>query len=136
MPPKPPVSVALRWDGELAFVADDRTHRIVTDGDGKRGPSPVQLLAVALAGCMGSDVALILTRGRQPLRGLEVQLTADRAPGEPHRLTAVRIRFAIEGAVDPARLDRAIALSRDKYCSVWHSIRQDVPLELTSVIHA
>lgn len=133
---KPPVSVSLRWDGDLAFVADPRAHGIVVDGNGARGASPVQLLGLALAGCMGTDVALILTRGRQPLRGLEVQLSADRAPEDPHRLTAVRIHFAVEGAVDPARLERAMALSRDKYCSVWHSIRPDVTLELTSTIQA
>jgi|SRR5690606_20364923 len=136
MPPKPPVGVALRWDGGLAFVTDERTHGLVTDGDGQRGPSPVQLLAVALAGCMGSDVALILTRGRQGLRGLDVHLTAERASEDPHRITAVRIHFAVEGEVDPGRLERAIALSREKYCSVWHSIRPDVTLDITTTIRA
>jgi putative redox protein len=85
---------------------------------------------------MATDVALILTRGRQPLRGLEVELHATRANSDPRRFVSVRIHFAVQGLVDPAQLERAIALSRDKYCSVWHSLRQDITLETTTSITA
>ncbi len=136
MPPKPPVEVRLRWTGDLAFSANLPSQTFVTDGDGEKGPSPVQLLALALAGCMATDVALILTRGRQPMTGFEVRLSADRADTDPHRFLAVRIHFAVTGAVNPAQLERAIALSHDKYCTVWHTFRQDIALELTSSIAA
>ena len=128
--------LTLRWTEKLAFDVSAGAHTIVTDGDSRAGLSPVQLLGAALGGCMATDVALILTRGRQPLRGLEVELHATRADSDPRRFVSVRIHFAVQGLVDPAQLERAIALSRDKYCSVWHSLRQDITLETTTSITA
>jgi putative redox protein len=126
--------VTFRWTGKLAFDVRAGAHAIVTDGDGAAGLSPVQLLGAALGGCMGTDVALILTRGRQPLKALDVELHATRAEADPRRFVDVRIHFAVLGGVDPAQLERAINLSRDKYCSVWHSLRQDITLQITSSI--
>jgi putative redox protein len=134
MPPKPPVVVTTEWTGDLAFAVRSGDHAIVTDGDSRLGPSPVQLLGAALAGCMATDVALILSRGRQPLRSLTVSLSGTRADDDPHRLLAVTIHFAVGGDVNPAQLDRAIALSREKYCSVWHSLREDITLTTTTAI--
>lgn len=122
------------WTGNLVFEAHAGKHMLVLDGDGAAGISPVQLLGAALGGCMGTDVALILTRGRQPLRALDVEFHATRAETDPRRFVEVRLHFAARGAVDPAQLDRAIALSREKYCSVWHSLRQDITLEITTSI--
>ena len=132
----PPVVVTTTWKGDLAFDVAAGSHGIITDGDGTTGLSPVQLLCAALAGCMATDVALILTRGRQDLRGLVVSLTATRAEAEPRRLLGVTIHFGVTGSVSGAALDRAIALSREKYCSVWHSLREDITLETTSSIDA
>jgi putative redox protein len=134
MPPKPPVVVTTEWTGDVAFTVRSGGHAIVTDGDSTKGLSPVQLLGAAVAGCIATDVALILTRGRQPLRALTVSLSATRADDDPHRFLAVSIHFAVGGDVSPTQLDRAIALSRDKYCSVWHSLREDVTLTTTTAI--
>ena len=134
VPEKPPTTVALRWTGGLIFEIAAGERQSVTDGDGKAGLSPVEMLAASLAGCMASDVAWILGRGRQDLRGLDVRLSADRAPEDPRRFVAIRVHFAATGDVAQAQLDRAIALSHDKYCSVWHTLRQDLSLELTSSI--
>jgi putative redox protein len=128
--------VTTTWKSDLAFDVGAGSHVIVTDGDGTAGLSPVQLLCAALAGCMATDVALILTKGRQDLRGLVVSLTATRAEAEPRRLRDVAIHFGVTGSVSAASLDRAIALSREKYCSVWHSLREDITLETTSSIDA
>jgi putative redox protein len=126
--------VTFRWTGNLAFEVRAGAHTIVADGDSAAGLSPVQLLGAALGGCMATDVALILTRGRQPLKALDVELHATRADSDPRRFVGVRIHFTVQGGVDPAQLERAITLSRDKYCSVWHSLRPDIPLEATSSI--
>jgi putative redox protein len=134
MPPKAPVTVTTEWTGDLVFTVRSGDHAIVTDGDAKQGLSPVQLLGAALAGCMATDVALILTRGRQPLASLVVSLSGHRAEADPHRLLSVSIHFAAGGDVNPSQLDRAIALSRAKYCSVWHSLREDIALVTTSSI--
>ena len=133
---KPPVVVSADWVEGLAFTVRAGAHEIVTDGDSERGLSPVQLLAAALAGCMATDIALILTRGRQPLKALTVTLTAVRASEDPHRVLQVTLHFAVGGDVNPAHLDRAIALSREKYCSVWHSMREDITLTTATSIDA
>jgi len=134
MPEKPPVVVHAEWIDRLAFSIRGGSREIVTDGDSERGLSPVQLLAAALAGCMATDVALILTRGRQPLKALTVTLTALRADQDPHRVLQVMLHFAVGGDVNPGHLDRAIALSREKYCSVWHSMREDITLGTSTSI--
>lgn len=124
---KAPAAVELTWDRELIFHGLSADASITLDSAGVVGPSPVQALAFALAGCMGMDVVYILRKGRFDLRGLKVSLVAERAPDEPHRVTAVAVDFAVAGDVPDAQVQRAIDLSHAKYCSVWHSMRQDIP---------
>jgi putative redox protein len=88
----------------------------------------VQALGFGLAGCMAVDVAEILRRGRLELKGLSAHLEAQRAPENPKRLLAVDLRFTVRGPIPPDRVERAIALSLERYCSVWHSLRQDIEL--------
>src|SRR5262249_61212702 len=86
----------------------------------------VQALAYALASCMGDDVVLILTKGRDDLKALRVHLTGWRAESDPRRFTRIDLRFLLTGNIHPDKVERALALSREKYCSVWHSLRQDI----------
>ena len=133
---KAPTTLELTWDRELVFHGVSADATMTLDSAGKAGPSPVQALAFALAGCMGMDVVHILRRGRLDLRGLKVSLVAERAPQDPHRVTAVRVEFAVTGSVPDAQVQRAIDLSHEKYCSVWHSMRQDIPLTARFTIAA
>jgi putative redox protein len=123
---RPPVEVELAWEADLRFRGRAGQTEMVVDSDGRAGPSPVQALALALAGCMSVDVVHILTRGRLPLGGLRARLRAERAPEDPRRLVRADLRFTVTGDVPPDKVERAIALSREKYCSVWHSLRQDI----------
>jgi len=133
---KPPVEVELAWEGDLRFRGRAGPAAVVVDSDGSAGPSPVQALALALAGCMSVDVVHILERGRQPLRGLRARLRGERAPEDPHRLVRVDLRFHVTGEVAPDKVERAIALSREKYCSVWHSLRQDIEFPTSFEVRA
>ncbi len=126
---KAPTALELVWERDLVFGGHSGDASIVLDSAGQAGPSPVQTLAFALAGCIGMDVVHILRKGRQDLRGLRVALTAERAPEDPHRITAVSIEFAVTGAVPKDQIERAIELSHSKYCSVWHSMRQDIAFQ-------
>jgi putative redox protein len=126
---KAPTTVELVWERELVLAGHSGDASIVLDSAGKAGPSPVQALAFALAGCMGMDVVHILRKGRYELRGLRIVLTAERAPDDPHRFTAIAIDFTVTGVVPKEQVQRAIDLSHEKYCSVWHSMRQDIPFE-------
>ena len=132
---KPPVTLSLTWTEGLRFRAETPDGRTVqTDSDGREGLSPVELLGSATAACMAIDVVHILTKARLPITGLDVTFTGRRAEAEPRRLVAVHLAFSVEGAIPQAQLDRAIQLSRDKYCSVWNSLREDTELTITTDI--
>jgi putative redox protein len=133
---KAPTTLELTWDRELIFHGASAEARMTLDSAGKAGPSPVQTLAFALAGCMAMDVVHILRKGRVDLRGLKVSLVAERAQEDPHRITSVTIELAVTGAVPEAQVQRAIDLSHEKYCSVWHSMRQDIPFTTRFTITA
>lgn len=122
----PPMTLDLDWSGGLVFQAQVGDNAITIDSDGKTGLSPVQALAAALAGCMSIDVVHILTKGREDLRGLKGRLVGWRAADDPHRFVRIDLKFTLRGEIHPDRVERALALSREKYCSVWHSMRQDI----------
>ena len=96
------------------------------DNAGAAGLSPVQALAAALASCMAIDVVHILTKGRLPLRALHAHLAGTRSAEDPKRLLGARLHFDVSGEIPDDKVARAIELSREKYCSVWHSLRQDI----------
>ena len=82
-----------------------------------------------------TDVVFILTKGRHPLSSVRAHLTAQRAQQDPHRFVKVDLRFDIEGAVAAEAVERAITLSREKYCSVWHSLNHDIDFRVTCDVH-
>lgn len=128
--PKPPLEVSLTWTHDLAFTATSGPITVTLDGHTREGASPVQALAMALAGCMAIDLVDIVTKGRHRLRALSCSLVGERAAEPPHRFTSFVLRYRVQGDVPDAAVERAIALSREKYCSVWHTLRQDIPLDV------
>ena len=122
-------SIELRWTGDLAFEAERAGFRTSIDGDQNGGPSPVGLLIESVAACAAIDVVLILRKGRQDLRGLAVTATAERADSQPRYVTRLAFEFRVAGEVGPAKARRAVQLSFEKYCSVYHSLRPDIELE-------
>jgi putative redox protein len=135
--PKPTVAVDLEWQGGLRFAGTCGSVELALDSpSGPGSVSPVQALAFALAGCMAMDVAAILTKSRLTVSSLRVRLDAERAAEEPRRLVGAALHFAVTGDVPPDRMDRALALSRDKYCSVWNSLRSDMELRTSYTIEA
>ena len=133
---KPPTTAELVWSEGLRFGATSGNNAFVVDGDGGAGPSPVQVAAIGLAGCMAADVVAILEKGRQPLTGMRVSFTGERAATPPRRFTRITLHFHVAGAVAPEAVERAIALSRETYCSVWHSMRQDIDFDTAFDIRA
>ena len=119
-------SVELEWEGGLRFRGRAGERELSLDGDSVVAVSPVESLALSLAGCMGSDVVHILVKGRAEPKAVTARLVAERAPEEPRRLVKVDLRFAVRGVVPADKVERAIMLSREKYCSVWHSLRPDI----------
>ena len=132
----PPVQASLSWSGDKRFAAESGTSRAMLDGDGVAGPSPMHALAFGLAGCMAVDVVEILTKGRHPITGCEVTLTGERAPVPPRRFVRLALHFVLTGALPEAAVERAFQLSRDTYCSVWQSMRQDIDFAVTFEVRA
>ncbi len=125
---RPPLLATLEWDGEQQFTAEVGKHTVGIDGSADAAPTPVQLLALSLAGCMAIDLVHILTRGRHPVHSLRTAITVHRAAEQPRRFTRVLLDFTLSGQMLPEHVERAIDLSREKYCSVWNTLRQDIEL--------
>lgn len=127
-------SVTLHWSGEgLRFHGGPPGGpEIQIDSDGKAGPSPMDAVLLSVAGCMGIDVVMILEKGRVPVTGLSVQVEGDRSARPPRRFTAIRMTYRVEGVLPEhhARVERAVALSRDRYCSVLHTLRPDMEMDI------
>ena len=131
VPSPPPIVVDLHWQGGMRFAARSEAAEFVLDGPGNTVPTPVQALAGSLAACMGIDLVQILTKGRHPLQGLQAHLVGNRRGEEPKYFTEITLHFTITGDVPPDAVQRAIDLSHEKYCSVWHSLRQGIELRAT-----
>jgi putative redox protein len=132
--PRPPLVATLEWDGEQQFTGSVGKHTVGMDGTAHAAPTPVQLLALSLAGCMAIDLVHILTRGRHPVHSLKTTMTVHRAAEEPRRFTRVHLDFTLAGEMLPEHVERAIDLSREKYCSVWNTLRQDIELVVAFTI--
>jgi len=128
--PRPPLVATMEWDGEQQFTAQIGKHEVSLDGSADAAPTPVQLLALSLAGCMAIDLVHILARGRHQVTSLRTTFAGTRSPEEPRRFTHIRLDFVLTGQMQPEHVERALQLSREKYCSVWNTFRQDIELEV------
>ena len=90
---KAPTTLELIWEHDLVLSGTAGAATMTLDSAGVAGPSPVHALGFALAGCMAMDVVHILRKGRHDLRGLKVELVAERAPEDPHRFTRVEMKY-------------------------------------------
>lgn len=127
--------IQVRWDGGLKFSADRADHETRIDGDEGIAPSPVALMVESVAACAAIDVVVILQKGRQELTGLSVRARARRADAPPRYVKGLRFDFHVSGKVDEAKARRAVMLSFERYCSVYHSLRKDMELEWTLTLN-
>ena len=131
------VKVKLDWNGGMKFTAVNASgQQTVIDGDRKTAASPVEVLLEALGACTAIDVVLILEKMRTPAKKLEVTIDGNRRQTDPKYYTDLRVRFDVWGdAIKPEKLARAINLSFEKYCSVYHTLRPDLKVETEFQIH-
>lgn len=126
---QPPLTLELIWEHDLVFAGRSGEATMTLDSIAAKGPSPMQALAFGLAACMAMDVVHVLRKGRHELRGLRTDLSGTREAHPPRRFTRLVLHFTITGGIAPEHIARAIELSRGKYCSVWHSLRDDIVLD-------
>ena len=127
----------------LSFAGKaDSNHWVVMDGPVDQGGSdaavrPKELLLVALGGCTGIDVASILKKKRVALDNFEMIITADEATGYPQVFTSIHLEYVFYGKdIRAADVERAIELSKTKYCSVSAMLEKAVPIAHTYRIEA
>ena len=117
------------------FVATTGTghHMLLDDPVGGTGPKPIELVAVALAGCTAFDVITMLRqKHHQRVTGYEVRVEADQASQPPQVFTTVLIHHVVTGIdIDPNAVEQAIRLSEDKYCSVGAMVKQTAAFDTT-----
>jgi putative redox protein len=116
----------INWhaDAGMSFVAETGSGHLLTmdgapDGGGRNlAPRPMETVLAGTAACTAYDVVLILKRGRHDVRACQVRTTAERAATDPKVFTQIRLHFVVSGRGLPAAaVERAIALSHEKYCS-------------------
>lgn len=129
-------NVALKWTGEDSqmFIGRDSFGHVLLAGswpqDGNdewqewKAIKPSDLLLLSLASCSAYDVVMILKRQRQPLVNLYVSVDGTQASDPPYQFTDIHLHYTAEGdGLDSARVERAIKLSEEKYCSVAATVR-------------
>ncbi|HQA03450.1 MAG TPA: OsmC family protein [Thermodesulfovibrio thiophilus] len=115
----------IKWTGGLQFIGQSGTgHAIVMDGSPDYGGEdtgmrPMELLLVGLGGCSGMDIASILSKKKQDVRGIEINVQGKQAEDYPKRFIEIEIEFTVKGKnLSEEAVKKAVELSMEKYCSV------------------
>lgn len=133
------VHVALTQVGTAAFEASGTGGtRMVLDGSEEvggegRGMRPMELLLTSLAGCSAMDVLHILRKQRQPIEHLAIEVRGARKDAVPATYDSIHLVFTARGDVSDKKLQRAVALSVEKYCSVGASLNPDITVTWEAV---
>jgi putative redox protein len=114
----------IKWVEDRTFIGESGSgHRIVLGAasgpEGRTpGPSAMELVLIGMGGCSAYDVVHILEKGREAIDDVTVELEAERAQQDPKVFTSVHMHFVVKGrGLAVAKVERAIALSAEKYCS-------------------
>lgn len=120
----------VKWVEAMSFLGEAGSgHAVLMDGApdaGGRdlGPRPMEMLLLGLGGCTAFDVMLILKRGRETVTDCVVEIEAERAESDPKIFTGIRLLYKITGRnLSREKVERAVALSDEKYCSATAQLR-------------
>ena len=123
-------AITLRWVEDKMMVASDTNGHSIVIGRSPDpqhqwiGVKPSDLLLMAVASCASYDVIEILNKQHEPLEDIKIICTGDQLTDPPYTFTRIHLQYQVSGAVNPEKLQRAIHLSEDKYCSVISTLRQ------------
>jgi putative redox protein len=114
----------IKWIENVAFVGETESgHALVMDGSPESGgrnlgPRPMETVLIGTGACSAFDVIHILKKSREPVTDCVVEMSADRAEADPKVFTRIHMHFVVTGkGLDPIKVERAIKLSAEKYCS-------------------
>lgn len=119
--------------GELVFVGRTQRGYIVEfDPKFEMGCSPTETLLLSLAGCLAVDVVSFLRKMRCEITAFKIDASGERNPKPPQYYKSIDMAIHISGkGIDARKMDRVIALSQEKYCSVHHSLRPDLKVTVS-----
>ena len=125
------MEISVDWQGDLEFKSSlPSGHSLTADGSkdsDNNGPSPMEMLLNGVAGCTGIDVVMILDKMKEDLRDLSMEVKAERAEEYPQRFTDIHITYKLKGKeLDKKKVERAINLSEEKYCSASASLNANI----------
>ncbi|MDR6121385.1 putative redox protein [Bacillus sp. SLBN-46] len=126
------MELTVKWDEKMAFSGTTPSgHEIKMDaapevGGENTGARPTELLLHAVAGCTGIDIISILHKMRLEPSSFQMDVKGERADDHPKKFTTINIHYALEGDLPEEKVVRAIQLSKDKYCSVSHSLSAEI----------
>ncbi|HAF08201.1 MAG: OsmC family protein [bacterium] len=129
--------VEVEWKEDLRFFSKKGEYEIVMNSSKdeevmKNNFSPMELLLVSLAGCTGMDVISILKKMRQDVKNFKVTVTGERADEHPKIYTRINIHYHFEGSgIEKDKVERAIELSYNKYCSVSAMLKKSSDMSYT-----
>lgn len=126
----------LAWDRELIFVGrTNRGYEIEFDAHLQWGCKPTDTLLLSIAGCLAIDVLTFLQKMRAEIASFKMDIIGERNPTPPQYYKAVEIILYIAGKnLDSKKVDRAVSLSHEKYCSVYHSLRKDMEMKVRYIL--
>jgi putative redox protein len=120
-------------ESKLMIGVDSFGHPLVIGSWPEREPTwsglkPSDLLMLAAASCSSYDITMILAKQKEPLEGLEVTCTGQQEDEPPYQFTSIHLHYKVKGAVAPKKVERAIQLSEEKYCSVTNTLKHSVKI--------
>ncbi|MFO7305590.1 MAG: OsmC family protein [Gammaproteobacteria bacterium] len=114
----------VKWIENVTFLGESGSgHSVIMDGAPELGGRnlgfrPMEMLLLGLGGCTAFDVVMILKRGRERVTDCVIEIEAERAQTDPKVFTKIALKYIVTGrGLDPKKVERAVALSADKYCS-------------------
>ena len=128
-----PVNTAtLTWDKDLIFLGrTPRGFELDFDAEAQWGCIPTESLLLSVAGCLAIDVVSFVTKMKAKITKFKIDIAGERNPTPPQYYTKIDMVLHIAGEnITPKKLDRAISLSQEKYCSVYHSLRKDLQVNV------
>lgn len=125
----------VKWLDHLSFVGESGSgHSVVMDGSTEHGGRdlgvrPMEMVLLGLGGCSSIDIILMLKKARQDVTDCQVSIEAERADAVPAVFTRVKLKFVVEGRqLSAKQVERIVALSVEKYCSVTKMLEKEVEI--------
>jgi putative redox protein len=127
--------IDVKWMDNMSFKTEVFGHEIIMDanekaGGNNQGPPPKPLMLVALAGCTGMDVISILKKMRQDVESFELKIEGELTDDHPKKYKKIKVIYQLKGKnIDKEKVDKAVDLSKEKYCGVSAVYKEAIDME-------